>query len=181
MKITDKCTFSDCWLQSHKRSLEIPERNLVIICTVWKSRIFDNPASVQSLWARLVGYECCSLYLSNFDSCRLRNVCHLSRQQISLDLWIFHFTSMTDDDSWWADNKIVFLWTCFIIKFMTNMHFFSISRTILLTKALISCLVLNTPDQLGRCLVRQDIFRFTQFECQLCFTYISNSSQLTLK
>jgi hypothetical protein len=34
MKIIDKCTFSDCWLQSHKRLPEIPERNLVILCTV---------------------------------------------------------------------------------------------------------------------------------------------------
>jgi hypothetical protein len=119
---------------------------------------------------------------SSFDSRRLRNVCHLSRQLISLDLWILNFTSMTDNASWWADDKNVFLQTCFIIKFMTNMHFFSsISRTILMTKALISCLVLNTPDQLGRCLVQQGIFRFTQFECQLCFTNITNSSQLTLK
>lgn len=50
-----------------------------------------------------------------------------------------------------------------------------------MTKALISCLVLNTPDQLGRCLIQQGIFKFTKFECQLCFAYISNSSQLTLK
>jgi hypothetical protein len=87
----------------------------------------------------LIDYECQLLYCH-----RLRNVRHLSRRPLSLDLWIQHFTSITKDACSRTDNKS-FPADVFIIESASYAYLrpsrMAILRNPFLTQALNICLV----------------------------------------